>query len=234
MSFVIRQASINDTAGIARVIQEALDDNPDETQIMRALQEKDHITLVAIENETIAGFASGFLTWSSSHQFWRWELDLLGVLLDFQGRGLGRQLIATCTDMGQKLIVGYPILPRIARGLVATHNIASQKAFAHAGYALQPDIMGLFISTGDYPDYVPLLPEKTDLVPVNTLTYRGFWIEGDITQAQTLHAAQVTKTRYGWYSTGAVVPLAKTLTCQLLHNNDFMFLGQYQWWEKQF
>lgn len=227
MSFVIRPAGLADIPGIARVIQQSLGDEPNEAQIVGALRERDHITIVAAENETIAGFASGFLTWCGR---WRWELDLLGVLPDFQGRGLGRQLIQTCTETGHAMTINErDIVAQTARGLVAIHNIASQKAFAHAGYILLPQTCGVFVSLGNYPDYVPLLPENTHLIPVNTLTYRGFWIEGDISQ-QALQAAQAAKTGYGWYSTGAVVPLAHTHACQLLQANGFMMLGEFQWW----
>lgn len=231
MSFVIRQATVADVPGIARVIQAALDDDPDETQIVRALQERGNLTMIAVEEETIAGFASGFLTYN---QVWRWELDLLGVLPAFQGQRLGRQLIQACTQTGYTDAFSRNCKPQLARGLVATHNVASQKAFAHAGYTLLSEIMALFVSVGNYPNYTPILVEKTELIPVITLTYRGFWIEGEITQAQTLHAAQVTKTRYGWYSTGAVVPLVDKIACQLLHDNEFTMLGEFQWWEYKY
>lgn len=231
MSFVIRRASVADAAGIARVIQEAFADDPDESQMMRALQETGILTMIAAQDETVAGFASGFLTYN---QVWRWELDLLGVLPQFQGCGLGRQLIHACTQTGYTDSVSRRCKPYFARGLVASHNLASQKAFAHAGYQLQPEMMGLFVSLGKYPNNTPTIHEKTALIPVVTLTYRGLWIEGEITQEQTLRAAQATKTRCGWYSAGAVVPFSDNLACQLLQDNDFMLLGEYQWWQYKY
>lgn len=224
MTVEVRQAEMQDVAGIAEVIRWALGDDPDEALIACVLEMEHHATYVGVAAEKVVGFASGFLT-TAPDGTRRWELDLLGVHPDFRRQGIGRSVIQACTRTGQKMGA------IVARGLVAVGNTASQKAFRYSGYAVVPEMCGLYVSTA-LADEAAFIPgdNHTGFIPVTTLTYRGLWIEGEIT-AQSLQTALAMKTHYGWRSTGAVVPVNDADANRALRQANFGLMGKFQWWQ---
>ncbi|MCU0512719.1 MAG: GNAT family N-acetyltransferase [Anaerolineae bacterium] len=224
MSIVLRPAVAADVPGLAEVIRVALHDTPDPALIAANIALDDHAVLVAAAGDSIAGLAAGFTTLDTEGSL-RWELDLLAVSPAYRRQGLGRRLIAACTAAGQAAGATQ------ARALVAVGNVPSQRAFRHAGYALVPEMCGLYVSLpGDAP---PALPAHAApfLIPVTTLTYRGLWIEGDITPGG-LHSACRVRDRYGWHSTGAVVPVSAAAAHAALRAAPFDLIGQFQWWAR--
>jgi len=86
--------------------------------------------------EDVVGFVIAFPV-SSLQGTW-WEIDLLAVHPDRQGRGLGRQLIQAATAGGEGL-TGR------SRAVVATDNRRSARAFAGAGFQAEPSTCTLLI-----------------------------------------------------------------------------------------
>ncbi len=86
--------------------------------------------------ESVVGFVIAFPV-SSLQGAW-WEIDLLAVQPDRQGRGLGRQLIQAAAAGGEGLA-------HRSRAVVATGNRRSARAFARAGFQAEPTVCTLLI-----------------------------------------------------------------------------------------
>ncbi|NPV67334.1 MAG: GNAT family N-acetyltransferase [Anaerolineae bacterium] len=188
--------------------------------IARALALPNRVTLAAVSGGTLAGFVDGFLTTGADGRR-RWEVDLLAVHPAARGRGLGRRLIAACTT------AGTAFRPDCIRALIRVDNVASQRAFAAAGFAPQAPICRLLVNTaGDDRGHEP--PPGAHLVPVVTLTYRGVWIEGALL-AEAFAAASDMRARCGWDIAGCVIPLEG----EALHaavEAGYTAVGDFAWW----
>jgi ribosomal protein S18 acetylase RimI-like enzyme len=218
----IRRAVPDDAAAIAAIMAAVWpDQTADPAHIASVIAEPDHAALVAAVGETIAGFVDGFLMLGPDGSR-RWEVDLLAVHPDHHRQGLGRMLTAQCTAAGRSFGAG------LARALIHVENTASQRTFARCGYALQPDTCRLLIRTTGVDDAAPV-PPAAHLIPVLTLGYRGLWIEGR-RSAAAFRAANAIRSRHGWDSAGAVVPLADQAALDAAAAAEFMPVGDYAWW----
>ena len=222
----LRAAVHEDALAIQQIIAISLGDaDTDILQIEDVIAYDSHTLIVAVEGSKVAGFACGFVTPAMDGQR-RYELDLLAVHPDFQGRGTGRKLVSEHTQTAINAGVQY------SRGLVAVGNIPSQKAFTASGYVLLPKVHAVYVSGDDIYAMQPV-PEDAHLIPVETLTYRGIWMEGIIT-SQSIAAAQAMKTRYRRDSTGAVVSLDDVDSIMALTQANYDYIGEYQWWIKRY
>ena len=228
MSLQMRVSTAGDAEAIARV-KDAI--WPEEATapdyIAQVIQQPDHDTILALDNEHIVGFVDSFITLGGAGQR-RWEVDLLGVHPAYQGRGIGSQLMQATTTAGWQIGAEY------ARGLVAVANVSSQKAFARAGYTVEERPLNLWVSAINR-DQLPVvssqLPAASFLIPVITLNYRGIWLEGQLSAAALL-AAQAICSRRGWDIAGALIPVVDTRLNKAAHKANYVFVNQYQFWQQ--
>jgi ribosomal protein S18 acetylase RimI-like enzyme len=141
--------SLADAEGLLAVEQATFDECPYTAQEVRAMLQSGspQLAWLAIEDDTpfgrrsplrehVAGFVIAFPV-SSLQGAW-WEIDLVAVHPDRQGRGLGRQLIQTATAGGEGLASR-------SRAVVAADNRCSARAFACAGFQGEPTACTLLI-----------------------------------------------------------------------------------------
>ena len=231
----IRQVDDGDrvwaAAGIAQLKAAVWpEERADVAYLAAALAQPDRATWIAEADGSLVGFADGFLTLAEDGSR-RWELDLLAVVPVYQGRGLGRALIAACTEAGRDFGATF------ARALIRASNTPSQRAFRHAGYTLDPAPLILWIATDGAAEDAPLPPDAY-LIPVITLGYRGVWIEGRPDEA-VFRAARTIRARHGWDSAGAVLPLAEVAANAAARQAGFTPLGDppsggWAWWRRRY
>jgi len=227
---LIRRAVPDDVPGIAAVVDDAFQEQIDQSYCRVLLSQRLNHVAVAVETSgEIAGFVSGFLT-TDLEGLARWEVDLLAVRTTSRGQRLAPQLIEATWQDALEYQANY------ARGFVRLDNHASQNSFARAGYETDEQHYGLYIWSGYDMSVAPQLDKMAhvNLIPVETLTYRGLWIEGldmpDLTDSQRkdlVMAAQHQITQDKRDNTGAMV-LDHTIAEQLGGEN----VGVYQCWTK--
>ena len=223
---------------------------PDDAQaIHRILQETwgelllfdvfaDHISspanqvFVAVEAGEVAGFLSTFLV---PEPMPRWEIDLIVVHPKSQGKGIGTSLIKEALTYGSNLGV------RWAKASIRIDNYASQRAFAKAGFTTDAQVRSLFLWKPLAFRFVENMPETVHFIPVDTLTYRGVWIEGFVesqlsqqAQRDVIRVAQSRIFHEDRLNTGMFVPddLKDIIAPDLLTNATNH--GQYHRWQYAF
>ena len=67
---------------------------------------------------------------------------------------------------------------RWAKASIRIDNYASQRAFFKAGFTTDAQVRNLFIWDPLACQSTTNVPETVHLIPVDTLMYRGLWIEG--------------------------------------------------------
>lgn len=229
---MIRRATPSDASAIAGLIRAAFPNvAADERQAARALRRDDHAAFVAERDGRVAGFCDGFVTRSAEGES-RWEVDLVGVAPDSRGHGLARRLIAASVEAGRERGCAF------ARALIRLDNAASQRAFAAAGFAVDPVLRLIYVcsqSAGAFFDLAKFVAcdapdERPDwLIPVETLTYRGGWIEADPTWDR-LSCAVAARATFDWDSVGVLVPAEQAGFFEVADGIDYEFVGTYQWW----
>ena len=140
--------TLRDAQGIIEVDLETFRDCDYAPEYIVALQaDPRQSAWVAVDATSgqVGGFVSAFDTHSTTGA--RWEVDELAVRPAFQGRGLGTQLVA-------RAALGASATPGLAeiRAMVATGNVASQRAFGNNGFhpAAAVDLL-LYQVTGRVP-----------------------------------------------------------------------------------
>ncbi len=227
---IVRRASPADAPGIARVKAAAWPEEslPDPDHIARVLAQPEHAAHVALDGDgSVLGFVDGFVTLSPTDAL-RWEVDLLAVHPDCQGRGIGRALVEVSTAAGQEMGVSF------ARALIRVDNVGSQRAFARCGYRLDGAVCALYISQPVVETRqavsLPHIPTgEAHFVSVTTFTYRGLWLEGGL-GAEAFQAAQAIRDHNGWDVAGAVIPPAQPEAIRAAEAAGYTLVGPYQWW----
>ncbi len=228
---LLRRAVVSDVEGIGDVVREVWGQEilPD---VCRAQIEDVECELwVAEGDDDVLGFISAFLTVDGDgHR--RWEMDLVAVRPSQQGRGLGQRLIRRACQGAVRLDAA------VARALIRLSNVASQKAFQRAGFTTDRRIYHLLLWSPTPIDGPDLRPEDVSLVPVDTLTYRGLWIEGleqmtPSKQHLVVDAARSNVARENRLNAGALIPVDKVhlLTADL--RAQAKLHGRYYWFAKR-
>jgi GNAT superfamily N-acetyltransferase len=226
-----RLAEAEDTEAVGLLIHECFGDDPNIPQIQSALEHnQDRATYLAIDEEQTVGFVSGFTTISVDGVL-RWEIDLLSVKPASQGQGIGRKLIERSLELGRRSGAVH------ARALIGEQNAASQRVFAATGFiATEP--MVLYTWTPTVHDTViskfNLIKETIPgLISVNTLTYRGVWLEGKLTE-KLVQSARQRAFRGEVSLIGAVVPRRDSEMIAALEKWHFKEVHGYRHWQKRF
>ena len=221
MSIQIRQAAADDAPAIAAISRASLDTKIDEARLRHLLLLKRGFTVVAASSNRVVGFADCFLTVSQDDDI-RLELDLLAVHPEARGKGIGRELVHAGIKQAKRLNAAS------IRALVAVDNHAMQGLCAALGFRPSPDNSALFViaphPTSPHPNHA-----KSVLIPVETLTYDGIWIEGDIDQTAIDNELSIAHARK-LATVGAVVSSQDAAAQSLFRTNGFDCLGKYDWW----
>ena len=222
MTQLLRPATPDDAYTIAHLIKQTHGDEVETQHIQAVIAGDNHTTLVAEVDRKVVGFVDNFITIAQDSTR-RCELDLLGVDVEFQGHGLGSQLIEASTK------AGHDSGATLIRALVAATNTPMHRAMTKTGYQQQPVMCRLYISSEQ--GQRAKLPDSTHLIPVTTLTYRGVWIEGDISN-DAIHAANTIREKHSWDIVGAVIPISDEAAIKLVEAADFNPVNHFQWWHK--
>lgn len=221
MAIQIRPATADDAPAMAMISRASLNAEMDETRLRHLLLVKRGFTFAAVSSGRVVGFADYFLTISQNDDI-RLELDLLAVHPQARGRGIGRELIRAGIKQAKRLDVS------ILRALVAADNTAMQSLCAALGLQPSHENSALFV-TSPRPTSPHQNNAKSILIPVETLTYDGIWIEGDIDQTAIDNALFIAHARK-FTTVGAVVPSQNAAAQSLFQANHFTCLGKYDWW----
>ena len=228
----IRLAQLDDAEAIHRILQETWGESLLFDVFADHISSPEHQVFVAVEAGEVAGFLSAFLV---SSPIPRWEIDLIIVRSTIQGRGIGTSLIEEALTYGSNLGV------RWAKASIRIDNYASQRAFFKSGFTTDAQVRSLFIWDPLACKSTTNVPETVHLIPVDTLMYRGLWIEGFVEsqlsrreQHNVIRAARNSIFHEDRLNTGIFMPdsFKHTLAPDLLTSaTDF---GQYHRWEYPF
>ena len=184
---------------------------------------------VAKEKDEVLGFMSAFVTVNAQGRR-RWEMDLVAVRSTRQGEGLGQRLIARVWQEGGKQDC------HLARALIHVDNAPSQRAFEKARFATDRRVYHLLLWPPALGAEPARCPDGVSLIPVDTVTYRGLWIEGleDLEsdwQRLVVSTARARVARENRLNTGAIIPAEAALVPEL--RNQATLQGEYQWFVKR-
>ncbi len=222
MSIEIRRARPDDVDAIATIAQLSFGTAVDETHIRHLLLLNRNFTCAATLSNRVVGFADCFLTVSGEDEI-RLELDLLGVHPSARGRGAGRQLVRSSIELARRLDVAS------IRALVAADNVVMQRLCAALQFQRETGSCALFVRSPTPTAAAQRNPAAACLIPVETLTYSGIWIEGDFSQPSISHALSVANQRK-LETVGAVVSHADAAAQSLFRASGFACRGTFDWW----
>ncbi len=229
---VLRRATFGDVDGIAAVVYDVWEENILVDVCEAQIQDDACALWVAEDGGDVAGFVSAFLTVGCGGVR-RWEVDLLAVRRASQGQRLGRELVlAACGDGARRDVA-------VARAAIRVDNVASQRAFEHAGFATDRRVHKLLVwfpKLNDGPNDV----RQATLLPVDTLTYRGLWIEGLTSEELTsqerrsaVRAARARAARDERLNTGAVIPVDEEHLLAVDLREQASVHGEYYWFVRR-
>lgn len=214
----IRQAAQGDFAVIAQIIADSYDERIEPG----AKHLQSNLVLVAEMDGAVVGFAASFLTRSAVGES-RFELDLLAVDPAARGRGVGFALVARCIQAACKN--GADSL----RALVRADNLAMSRICARADLQRSARPHQLYIANAEPMIALATAAHAAHLVAVDTLTYRGIWLEGELSQAAIDQAHQRARAE-NRSRIGALVPAVDEQAAALLTQNGFISVGAFFWW----
>jgi hypothetical protein len=140
-----------------------------------------------------------------------------------QGKGIGKQL--TYRALAEGSSNGF----RVARGLVALSNIASQSVMRRMGL-IPSGISTLYLFSEQVADVtIPLVhPNVTD---VQTFRYSGGWLNEPFTSEMFRAAAALCPIKK-WDVVGAVIPDYDIVALAAAQSGGYEKVGDYRWWTK--
>ncbi len=216
----IRPAIASDIPGIAQVCEAAFAEQIEPEVCLRQIAAPTIDLHVAVEGNEVAGFVLRL------RPRWRSGQPRLAVRPQSQGRGYGQRLIESTWTAARRR--GF----RLSRALIRADNAPSQRCFAHCGYATDQRPHSLYI----WPPQSGAANGKTDpvrLLPVDTITYRGLWLEGlaDASaeiQHRAVQQARAYCAREDRGPSRALITDPSRLDVALLEQAELK--GEYYWW----
>ena len=228
----IRLACPDDAHAVHLILQKTWGESLLFDVFINHVSSPEHQVFVAVEVGEVVGFLSAFLVSSATP---RWEIDLIIVHPKSQGKGIGTSLIEEALSYGSNLGA------RSAKASIRVDNYASQRAFSKVGFTTDAQVRNLRLWDPLACESAADVPETVHLIPVNTLFYRGLWIEGFIEsqlppkeQRDVIRAARNCIFHENRLNTGMFIPdsLKQTIAPDLLTTAaDF---GQYHRWQCDF
>jgi N-acetylglutamate synthase-like GNAT family acetyltransferase len=229
---LLRKATPADVPGIAAIVRNVWEQDI-LTEVCEAQTRCQACALwVAAEGDDIAGFVSAFLTVDKNgHR--RWEVDLLAVQPANRSQRLGQRLVeAACTDERAHDV-------SLARAAILVDNVASQRAFENAGFTTDGEIQRLLIWTPTRDAKPIIYGGSVTIVPVDTLTYRGLWLEGltayNVDQDEQHSAVQMARSIIAWegrHNTGAMIPAIGSHRLAPDLEETAQMIGEYHWFTR--
>ena len=228
----IRLARPDDAQAIHLILQETWGESLLSDVFINHISSPEHQVFVAVDGDEIAGFLSAFLVPKPTP---RWEIDLIIVRSTSQEKGIGASLIE------EALAYGSHLGARWAKASIRIDNYASQRTFSKAGFATDAQVRRLFLWDPLACQSATNILETVHLIPVDTLTYRGLWIEGFIEpqlsskeQHNVIRAARNCILHENRLNTGLFIPdsFKHTAAPDLL--TSATNFGQYHWWHYTF
>jgi|GEM_PF-1331411 len=223
----IRRAVLGDAAEISRVNNGVWtgDDLKPEV-VAKAMQLPGHVGHVAVVDGAIVGFVDSFMTPTENGDL-RWEVNLIGVLADYRGRGLAKALVFASNEAGRELGGSW------ARAWIKVDNVASQQTFTSCGYQVHEEPCDIYVAFGvvpaKYSGQTMAMPPQTHVIPVVTFQYYGVWLEGELLP-QTFVAGQTMRVNDEGMIAGAVIPISQTDEIQAAIDAGYGLINRYQWW----
>lgn len=227
----IRRASVHDVPGIAPLLEEVFAGVKIDRDYCRELIAAERQSVhIATQNEQVVGVVAGFVTHAGGGVK-RWEVDVLAVREPYWGRGIAGELLeATWGDADANSV-------KFVRGLVRVENQAAQRAFEKAGYTTSGQVYDLLIWQPAVAEVQFPARSLVHATPVETLIYRGLWLEGlespmlsDEERQTCIAGARAQAAREGRAHTSSLIPADKPLAAEVQGSAQVM--GQYQWWRK--
>ncbi len=219
----IRLATLDDAAGIANVQRVVWpDQHSDAAHVADVLREPYHITYVAVRHDFIVGYVDSFLTMTHDN-IRRWEVDELAVHINHQRQRIGLSLMKAATQAGRQMDAVF------ARALIQVDNVASQQTVARCDYQCTSETYGLYVC------HEPLVGERKPpssdlhLIPVNTLSYRGVWLEGEI-ESQSFRIARMMCAQNAWQKAGVLLSNDAHEKRGAAVQAGFEYVCEYHWW----
>lgn len=227
----VAKASIADIGGVEAVVREVWSQEvmPDACEAL--INGETSALWVAKEADTVVGFASAFVTIDAACRR-RCEIDLLAVSPSQQGKGLGPQLIAGACQEAESWDVD------LIRALVRVQNSRSQRAFEKAGFRTDGRVHRLLLWPPDPVAERDDVPQGVSLIPVETVTYRGLWIEGlealgEDEQRSVVEAARAIIAHEDRLNTGALIPDDQNFSLPGDLRDQAKLQGRYHWWVRE-
>lgn len=222
MNFEIRRAKIAQADDLTAIINTIFEDKIDPERLRLIFCDSHNFTYIAESEGKIVGFVDNFLTVSHDTKL-RLELDLLGIHPDYRGQGIGRKLIKTSIDLSKNLRVS------LIRALVASSNTVMQHTCQSLDFSKQPHDILLYVkqpanSTGTVPQ-----SSSGHLISVQTLTYSGVWIEGEVSP-EAIERANTLACHIGGITVGTLIDVSDVRQRALLKDFGFEEIAQYNWW----
>ncbi len=223
MKVRIRTATADHAPEVATIAFKALSMriDADSPRVQRILE--DGNTFVAIVEGQVAGLVSNFITCDAQGGR-RFELDLLGVAPAWQGRGIGALLVERSLQAASE--AGAITL----RALVRRDNKPMQRTCSRTGLQRSAQIYQLWASQAGLPLIKRGRNAAAGIIPVDTLSYSGYWLEGALSQSIIDETRALLRENTERAQMGAVVPECDRATIELLRANSFDRIGDFHWW----
>ena len=226
----IRRAAPADVADIGSVVRHVWGQEILPEVCLVQIADDTGAVWVAEERGHVAGFACACATLSAAKQR-RWEIDLVAVRPSCEGRGVGSRLIRRASRDGARRGVA------VVRALVRVSNLPGQRAFRRAGFTTDHRRYHLLLWSPESAQMQTPSLDGVTLVPVDTLTYRGLWIEGLAhvgpgEQRAVVAAARATIARDGRLNTGALIEAEREYLLAAELRAQAEMHGEYYWFVK--
>ncbi len=200
-----------------------------EEVFIKHINSNEHSIICAYKDKEIVGAVSSFFTISNTNKR-RWEVDLIAVKSEYQGLGIGISLLNESLKEAAKQNVDF------ARAVVRLENIPSQRIFEKAMF--KTDGITNFLQLWEPEDnkVKSLVNKKATYLPMDTLSYRGLWIENLFDKMTSSEIKQAIKyARYIAFTqervnTGVLVSEIdlKKIPKEILDESKCH--GKYNWW----
>lgn len=213
-----RLATVADTGDIAYLIHQTWGQPVHEDLIADVLARPEMPVWIATSASGLAGFCASFMTHAADDTP-RWEVDLLAVAQEVRGQSIGRKLIAQSMQFGRQRGAA------LHRALIAVDNAASARCFEVNGFSIA-STADLWVGPPATTEQAVPSPDGAHLIPVETLTYRGIWVEGRY-DAPAFTAAQQAALTNRRNTVGAVIPAGTPHDAARL---QFTHIDTYHWW----